>query len=52
MEAEPPSYKTRTEIDFENMDVSGSHDPIPSVFDGIPRYYDTTGLCLRLSASR
>ena len=43
VKAEPPSYKTRTEIDFEKMDVSGSlTDAIPRVYDGIPRYYDTT----------
>ena len=43
--AEPPSYKTRTEIDFDKMVVSGLlTDPIPSVYDGIPRYYDTTGI--------
>ena len=45
MKAEPPSYQTRTEIDFDKMEVSGLlTDPIPSVYDGIPRYYDTTGI--------
>jgi hypothetical protein len=45
VKAEPPSYQTRTEIDFDKMDVRGSlTDPIPSVYDGIPRYYDTTGI--------
>ena len=45
--ADPPKYHTRTEIDFEKIEVHGtmsSPDSTPKVYDGVPRYYDTTGL--------
>ena len=39
------SAEPRTEIDFDRLDVKGVlTDPIPDEYDGIPRYYDTTGL--------
>ena len=53
VKAEPPSYQTRTEIDFDKMDVSGSlTDPIPRVYDGIPRYYDTADCIVDYNDSR
>ena len=47
VQADPPKYQTRTEIDFEKLEVHGtmpSPDSTPQVYDSIPRYYDTTGL--------
>ena len=47
VQADPPKYHPRTEIDFEKIDVQGTlqrPDPIPELYDGVPRYYDTTGL--------
>lgn len=47
VQADPPKYHARTEIDFEKLDVHGTvahPDPTPKVYDGVPRYYDTTGL--------
>ena len=35
------------------MDVSGSlTDPIPRVYDGVPRYYDTTGIVSSIITTR
>lgn len=45
VKAEPLPNQTREEIDFEKMGVSGTiTDQIPSVYDGVVRYYDTTGI--------
>ena len=47
VQADPPKYHVRTEIDFENLEVHGTvayPDSTPEVYDGVSRYYDTTGL--------
>ena len=47
VQADPPKYHVRTEIDFEKLEVHGTMagpDPVPKHYDGVPRYYDTTGL--------
>lgn len=47
VQADPPKYSMHTEIDFDKLDIQGTlqiPDPIPELYDGVPRYYDTTGL--------